>query len=231
VIPAAIACQLITRMIFYGLWRWRVRRLVREDCLLVVLDILLSNLEYNHSVTCYRSTSSRVKQARELEYAARCLTRDLLSSRTTNYLGSGDWMTRRTAGWAEALVQMQRQVIASTPARQTKLESLLVHEIRCLATGNLGALVWRQPPPPLPRRVVVKRQAIAVACTILVAGLPLAAVLISQHFLHASPGILGWSRIITGIWALLYILLSLDPAIRDKIDTAHEIAGLLRPPS
>jgi hypothetical protein len=227
VMPAAIACLPAGGMIGFGLWRWRVRRLAREDCLLVVLDILLSTLDYLRSETGYRTISDRLARARELEYAARCLTRDLLPSRTTTYLGSGDWLVQRTAGWAEALIHMQRQIVASIPAGQTKLEALLIHEIRCLATNDLGTLAWRQPPPPLPRRTVLRRQAITVVRTILVAGLPLAVVLITQQFLHVGPGVFGWSRITTGIWALLYVMLSLDPAIRDKIDAAHEIAGLL----
>jgi hypothetical protein len=229
-IPAAVACLPAASMISYGLWRWRIRILIREDCLLVVLHVLLSTLEYLRSATCNRSIKNRLTRARQLEFAARCLTRDLLPSRTVSYLGSGDWLTRRVAGWAQALIQMQRQIVNSNPRGQTKLESLLAHEIRCLATGNLGALVWNQPPPPLPRRVVFRRQAITLARTILVAGLPLAVVLISRQFVHASPGVFGWFRVTTGAWALLYILLSLDPTIREKIDTAHEIAGLLHAP-
>ena len=59
------------------------------------------------------------------------------------------------------------------------------------------------------------------------AALPLAVVLTAQQFLHTSPGLFGWARITTGLWALLYILLSLDPAIRDKVEAAREIAGIL----
>ena len=173
VMPAAIACLPAGGMIGFGLWRWHVRRLAREDCLLVVLDILLSTLDYLRSETGYRPVSDRLAKARELEYAARCLTRDLLPSRTTSYLGSGDWLVQRTAGWAEALIHMQRQIVASIPAGKTKLEALLTHEIRCLAMNDLGTLAWRQPPPPLPRRAVLRRQAITVVRTILVAGLPL----------------------------------------------------------
>jgi hypothetical protein len=40
VMPAAIACLPAAGMIGYGLRRWHVRRLAREDCLLVVLDIV-----------------------------------------------------------------------------------------------------------------------------------------------------------------------------------------------
>jgi hypothetical protein len=162
-----------------------------------------------------------------LEFAARRITRDLLPAYYVDYVGSGDWLTRRAAGWAEALRHMQRQVVAPVPESQAKAEAALVREIRCLATCDLGALAWRKPPPRPPRRTVLRQHAITAIRTILVAALPLAAVLAAQPFLHTSPGLFGWARIATAAWALLYLVLSLDPAIRDKIDTANQVVGIL----
>ena len=113
------------------------------------------------------------------------------------------------------------------PDGKGKLEALLAHEIRCLATGDLGALAWREPPPPPPRGATLRRQAISTVRAVVVAILPLAAVLATQPFLHASPGLFGWARITTGIWALLYVLISIDPAIRDKIGAARDLADLI----
>jgi hypothetical protein len=226
-VPATIACAPIGSFIVYTLWSRQLRKLIREDCLLVVLYTLLEILDDLRTPRGQPRLSHRLTIARELEFAARSLTRDLLSAGVTSFLGSGDWLNRRAAGWAEALRHIQRQVVAPIPGSQAKLESTLAHEIRCLATGDLGALAWRQPPPRPPRRTVLRQQAIATLRTILVAALPLAIVLAVQPFLHASPGLFGWARIATGIWALLYVLLSLDPAIRDKIDTAQSMVGLL----
>lgn len=222
--PAAIACLLAAGMIDTWLWRRWFRKLNRENCLLVVLNALLDVLAYLRPTTGNRSIGRRLSLAGEFEYAALCLTRDLLPSSTTRFLGSGDWLIQRAAGWAEALRHMQRQVVASVPGDLTKLEEQLVHEIRCLATCDIGALAWCEPPPAPARGVVLRRRAITWARVILVAGLPLATVFITQQFVHV-PGVFSWAA---GIWALLYVVLSLDPAIRDKIETAHEIAGLLR---
>jgi hypothetical protein len=63
---------------------------------------------------------------------------------------------------------------------------------------------------------------------VLIAALPLAAVLAAQPIIHANAGEFGWACIATATWALLYRVLSLDPAIRDKIDTASQVVGLLR---
>ena len=92
---------------------------------------------------------------------------------------------------------MQRRLIALVPGGPSKPEALLAHEIRCLATGDLGALAWREPPPPPSRRATLRRQAISAARAVIVAVLPCAAVLIVQPFLHASPGLFGWARIAT----------------------------------
>ena len=225
--PAAIACLPVGSIAFNTAWRWGHQNLIREDCLLIVLDLLLDVLYDLRSAQGNHRFTIHLKHAEYLEFAARWLTRDLFPPGTVSFLGSGDWLARRAAGWAEALRHAQRQLVASLPDGQAKLEAFLIHEIRCLANCDLGALSWREPPPPLPQRTVVKRRAISVGRTILVAGLPLAVILTAQQFLHASPGLFDWARITTGIWALLYVLLSIDPAIRDKIETAQQIASLL----
>jgi hypothetical protein len=96
-----------------------------------------------------------------------------------------------------------------------------------MATGNLGALAWRQPPPSPPRGTTFWRRTVAVTRTILVAILPLAAVLAGQSLLHLSAEAFRWASILTGAWALLYVIICLDPAIQDKIETARSLAGTL----
>jgi hypothetical protein len=217
---AAVPCGMLAVMTFNWLWRRWSRKLSRENCPLVLLDLLLDVLDYLRPATGNRSIGRRLALAQELEYAAQRLTQDLLPSSATSGLGSRDWLIQRAAGWAEAWRHMQRQMVASAPGDLTKLEELLVHEVRCLATCDMGALAWSEPPPP-PSRL---RQVITWARVILVAGLPLAAVFIAQQFVRV-PGVISWATV---GWAALYFVLSLDPTIRDKVEVAHEIAGLLR---
>jgi hypothetical protein len=166
-----------------------------------------------------------------LELAARFMTQDLITPSLTGQLGSHEWLVRRAAGWAEAIRHIQRQLIALVPGGQDKLKRRLTHEIRCLASGELGALAWHQPPPTEPRRAVLRRRAVSAARAIVVAGLPLVAVLATQPFLHAGSGLFDWARFVTGAWALLYVLLSIDPSVRDKISAAKDLADLARPPT
>jgi hypothetical protein len=105
---------------------------------------------------------------------------------------------------------------------------VLVHEIRCLVTGDLGALAWREPPPPPSRRARLRKQAISATRAVVVAALPLAVVLAAQPLLHASSSLFDWARIATAIWALLYVLLSIDPAMRDKLGAARDLADLIQ---
>ena len=225
--PATVACLPIADALAYAPFAHRARQIARRDSLLPVLAWLLSVLHDLRSSRDNRGVPQRLDHCRYLEFAARRLAQDILPASSISFLGSNDWLTRRTAGWAEAIRQMQRQVIASVPGGEGKLQALLAHEIRCLATGDLGALAWREPPLPPSRRATLQRQAISTVRALVVAVLPIAAVLATQPFLHASPGLFGWARITTGIWALLYVLLSIDPAIRDKIGAARDLADLI----
>ena len=142
------------------------------------------------------------------------------------YLASGDWLTEQAAQWAEALRQMQREMVASVPRIPARTEAALAHEIHCLATGDLGALA-RCAPPPRPSR---RDRTVSAFRTVLEALLPLALVLAAQPIvhgiLHRTPWLWYWFLIGTIIWALFIVLLWLDPALRDKIETISQMTGL-----
>jgi hypothetical protein len=74
---------------------------------------------------------------------------------------------------------------------------------------------------------MLARKTIEILRTVLVAALPLGAVLVGQAVLHFSTGVFRWTSIATGVWALLYVVISLDPAIRDKMDTARSLVDTL----
>lgn len=213
---------------FRGRW---FRTLYREDPLLPVLNPLLAVLYSLRFPQRYRGMREPIGSAALLERAAHNMTQYIVSRSSMGGLGSYDWLSRRAAGWAEAVRQMQRQVIAPVPGDWDKLDRRLVHEIRCLASGELGALAWTRPPPVPSRRIVIRRRAIATARAVIVAGLPLTALLTARQFLHMSPTLFNAACIVTGAWALLYVLLSIDPAVRDKIAVAKELADLVRPGS
>jgi hypothetical protein len=53
-------------------------------------------------------------------------------------------------------------------------------------------------------------------------------VLAAQPLVHLSSPVFNWARIAAGIWALLYVVITLDPAIGDKIDTARSLVDAMR---
>jgi hypothetical protein len=54
------------------------------------------------------------------------------------------------------------------------------------------------------------------------------AVLVAQSLVHFSPAAFRWASLLTGAWAVLYVIICLDPAINSKIETARSLAGTLR---
>jgi hypothetical protein len=226
--PAVAACAW-TGGLLGNAFAWRhVNSAYEGDCLAALLDTALRVLDGLDTPARQRDPSLRLRWAVELEDAASLLTKSLVPPAYLSYLSSRDWLTQRLAGWAEALYQVQREILAPNSGARHNVQRILRHEIRCLAAGDLGSLAWRRPPARPPRRVTLRRQAIASVRTFIVAALPLATVLAAQPVLHISSPVFSWARIAAGIWALFYVVIALDPAIGDKVDTARTLIGTLR---
>jgi hypothetical protein len=227
VLPAVCAAMVISAATLTVIAVRRIEGVQRRNCQVVLLGALFSILRDMQSPAKQLDLQERLEWSWRLEWIARRISRDLLPSYSLNYLASRDWLKQRAAGWAEALRHMQREIIASIPGERAKVEAKLRREVRCLATGDLGALAWRQPPASPSRRTTLARRTIEILRTVLVAALPLCVVLVGQAVLHFSAEAFRWASITTGIWALLYVVISLDPTIRDKIDTARGLAETL----
>jgi hypothetical protein len=227
VLPAVCASILVAAAVATVLTTWWIVRVPREHCQVVLLDTLLYILLEMQSPSRKLDLTWRLLWSRQLEWAARRISRDLLSSDSLSYLGSGDWLRQRSAGWAEALRYMQREILTPVPGRQPKLEARLRHEVQCLATGDLGALAWRRPPPSPSQRTTLARKIIEILRTLLVGVLPLGLVLTAHAVLHFNSAVFQWLSILTGAWALLCLVTIIDPAIRDKIDTARSLVATI----
>ena len=185
VLPAVGLCMIILAAILEVLGGRRIDRVLRKYCQVILLDRFFSILLDMQSPSRQLDLEQRLSWSWQLEWAARRISRDLLPSYILNYLSSRDWLKQRAAGWGEALRHMQRELVAPVPGGQ-ELEAKLRREVRYLATGDLGALAWRQPPPSPSRRTTLARRTIAILRTVLVAGSPpCGAVLLAQ--LEAAP--------------------------------------------
>lgn len=226
VLPAVCASMLVAAAIEAVMGTRWILKVPRGNCQVTLLEMLLRMLIDMQSRQLDLELS--IYWSRNLEWAARWVSSDLLPSGFLSFLGSGDWLRRRAAGWAEALRYMQREVIASVPGGQPKLEARVRHEIQCLAIGDLGALAWRRPQPPPSQRTTRARKMVEILRTLLAGGIPLGAVLVAHAVLHFNTGVFQWLIIVTGVWALLCIVTIIDPAIRDKIDTAQTLTSAIR---
>jgi hypothetical protein len=226
--PVVAACGMTFMLLGSALAWWYINDAKRADCQAALLDTALRIIDGLDTPARQRDYAMRLRWAVELEDAATLLTKNLVPPSYLRYLSSRDWLAQRMAGWAEALYDVQRKVLAPNSGSHHEAQKVLRHEIRCLATGDLGSLPWRRPPQRPPRRVTLRRQALAAVRAFVVAALPLAVVLAAQPLVHLSSPVFNWARIAAGIWALLYVVITLDPAVGDKIDTARSLVGTLR---
>ena len=221
--PVVAICVFASGSVMEDLTRRSTGAALKQRVDINIIDDLLIVLDRMRAPGA-RAPSASMSIAASLDLTAYWIELDLLPSKDIGD-GSRQWLEERTEGWAHALRLLAREAIAPVPGSQLRVERALCHEIHCLAKGDLGALSWKQPPPPPPPG---KRRWDAITAAlraILVAALPLAAVLASQPLLDTGSDTFRWTRIATGVWALLYLLLYLDPTIGDKIDTARRVIG------
>ncbi|WP_431910118.1 hypothetical protein [Nonomuraea jabiensis] len=111
--------------------------------------------------------------------------------------------------------------------------SLVAEWLPWLLSLAAGATAWVtrawKRPPSRPERVRDRRQiALGVVRTAVVTAAPLSGVLLLQPILGLDAPILGWAKVVGAGWAVAYLLLSLDPSIRDKVDVFGPFLGVAR---
>ncbi|MEV4516966.1 hypothetical protein AB0K00_49440 [Dactylosporangium sp. NPDC049525] len=137
-------------------------------------------------------------------------------------------LTEGGRGAARAVRQLKFLVAApASPDAWRRVEDVLRHNTAAFATGELGRL-RRAEPVAAPAPVRRSRRAIAVETlrVALFAGLPLAAVYAAQPWLAFSETVHDWAKVVGLGWALLYVLLTLDPTLRDKLGAALSVVTL-----
>jgi hypothetical protein len=61
-----------------------------------------------------------------------------------------------------------------------------------------------------------------------VAAVPLGAVIGLQPVLELAAGQYHWAKIVTAGWAVVCLLMSVDPAIREKLEMVRDLISLAR---
>lgn len=158
----------------------------------------------------------------KLETAARLLEHRLPRQVRTYDQRTAAWLDERCAGAAEALRHMKLHVLSPAGASWEHLSRLLHQQLAALATGNWHNLVWRQPPGKEARS---KRDTLISAVrVVVVAFLPAGSLFALSPWLDFGDGIFRWARLVVFGWALLSVLLALDPGVRERIEMAVLLA-------
>jgi hypothetical protein len=138
------------------------------------------------------------------------------------------YATERARGAAEALRQLKRDILMPDSARWDRVAAVVTKDVIALATGDLRDLAWKRPPTPAQVRRSRWKVAGGTVRTLALAALPLVLVLVTRPVLHLDASVSGWAEIVGIAWAALYLLATLDPTLRDKLDTARSAVGIFR---
>jgi hypothetical protein len=160
--------------------------------------------------------------------AAQTLQSDMVEALHSGEPQTDTWISERAAGAAYALRALNRQISAPNAATWSVLMKILRREVAALIEGNLADLRWKHPPPPEPSSKRILRLALLSSRTIVVAATPLAALFLLEPLVSFPVSDYTWARVVAIGWAILYLLLTIDPTLNDKINTARNLINLAR---
>jgi len=202
------------------------RRRASENSLGLVIEHLLNLLsDLNSSESDARGRSEYYSW--KLEQAAHLLESGAKKRLSGEDPRTRDWILSRFLGAAEGLRYMKRLVLAPDGKSPERLTRLLRQQVTAIATDNWMNTVHR---PPLPKRPTLTRKERLMSWlrVLMVALLPGSALLAISPFVELDPEIGGWAKVATLAWTVLTILWAVDPAIREKIDVARNVATSVR---
>lgn len=223
--PAATALMAFVLGLFHWRMFWAWRQTMRDEAHFDIIDDLLW-LRHELREPGLRSGATRLFHARLLDKTASNVQQYLLPPKSTGGLSAKSWLDERAEGWAQALRQSERALVAESRGQTEKTARFLSREINCLATGHFGSLAW-EAPNSAPKRLVRDRL-LPEARNLLVALLPLAAVLCARLLVHLSGGVLTGALLTTGAWAVLTVMNRLDPELDKKLASAQQLNSALR---
>ena len=209
--------------------RIRAARWQRREAETGVLSALLDLLGKLTMPQLRRDANVRRTWMEDLERVAINIERDLPQALRSGDPGSQSAIAAHARSAATALREMKRTVALPNEASWQNLIEQLTGLATALARHDFGS--W---PPPLPEVTAPRppkplwRQVVDTARIVLVIFIPpLAAYLLPLVVPLSGPGV-SWLRFATIVWALLGILIALDPAWTDRIAKMRQGLDLLR---
>lgn len=115
-----------------------------------------------------------------------------------------------------------------TAGSRERVEAELEHAFVALANGDLGDLRTAGEPSEERRPRSRRASVVAVVRALAVGAVPLGAVIGLQPVLELAAGQYHWAQIVTAGWAVVCLLMSVDPAIREKLEMVRDLISLAR---
>ncbi|MFI0447469.1 hypothetical protein [Actinomadura sp. 6N118] len=165
---------------------------------------------------------------RHLERTARLIEGPLMGQVSGRDPATRAWVHRHCAAAATAVRELKRDVAAPTASRWEHLEAQLTRTLAALATGNLGELPTVEPGAadlPRPSRFTTAVRLLRAA---LIAVAPIVMVVAAQPLLDLKPDHYALAKAGAALWALLYLLISLDPTLREKLAAIGDLFAAAR---
>lgn len=214
-----------TIMLVGVFWRARLRR-IRP--LATAIYMLLGVLWEMEQPTDPSQLQLRSFWMSLLEQAARSIERDLVTVLHGYDQHTREVTTQHFRAAARAIRILKQDIAMPTTGSWDRVEAELSHAFTALANGDLGDLRTAEEPSEERHPVSRWSRTIAAARTLLVAAAPLATVIALQPVLELAADHYHWAKIATAGWAAVYLLISIDPTLREKIEVVSDLVSLAR---
>src|SRR5439155_12182653 len=190
-------------------WRAAPREDVLDELLAILADLAEPHLR--------NDLDNRAYWLSGLERAASTVEKRLPEKLKLADKATTAWAAERARGAATALRLLKRQIAAPVDGTWDRLIAVLRQQTVAVATGDLGKLRWAAPPSAASVRRSRRTTAIAVLRTAVVTVAPLVTVFAVQPLLGLDAGVLRWAKVAGLGWGVLYLLLTADPTLREKV--------------
>lgn len=223
-----VGAAILNAAIFLTIIRLRdLRRTWPRALILWMLTDLLSEVSLPDMRNDF---DQRAAWVRDLERTAKLMERALPGVIPWRDLQTTQWASERARGAASALRRMKRWIAAPTAGSWDRLIVALRQELGALASGDLGALRWAPPPPPEAAWQRVLRATLATIRVLIVTVVPIAAVAVLQVALKVTSHYITIAWVASISWAVIYLLVTIDPTVPGKIELARGIFGAISTP-
>ncbi len=166
---------------------------------------------------------------KDFEDAASAIRTCLRNHKPTGDRRTDAWLGTRADGMATAMRELKMWLLTPGGETTAALEQRLMLDMRSILDGRWRDLQWTDPDAATARKRRVL--GIAIARNLIIAALPAVALLAFESFgwLHLNGGTADQALVAALGWALITLLITLDPDLQDKVGILQGSLKAFRP--